>query len=241
MKKDAGTESERLFDKYCCAEDITCSEIPKALGEQGKKTADRRLDIDGRVIIVEVKGLDHDSRGIDYDSKGRVFGRSLSPSTVEIGAKVRHEIKAANRQIKSSRSDVDGPSYGLAVLYADDDMSHHLQEFCVAEAMYGDGVMELTLINGIRDRSRDRFKRGGRRRMTPSSDTSTSAVAVLSKRWPHPAERERAPDCGYFLHLDVYHNAYAQNPLPPSLLANGNTRHFRYNFETHYWEAIEEQ
>ena len=241
MNKDVGTESERLFDNYCVAESIACSKIPKVLDKHGKQTADRRLDVDGRVIIVEVKALDHDSRGIDYDSKGRVSGRSLSPTTVEIGAKARQEIKRANKQVRSSRSDVVGPSHGLVVLYADDDMSHHLKDFCIAEAMYGDGVMERTLINGVPVRSLDRFKRGGRRRMTPNSDTSTSAVAVLSKRWPWPTERAQAPGCGYFLHLDVYHNAHAQSPLPPSLLENENTRHFRYNFETDYWEAIAQQ
>lgn len=241
MRADVGKESEQLFDDYCQAEKIACTKIPEALSESGKETADRRLDVGDSVIIVEVKGLKHDSRGIEYGSGGRVSGRRLSPDTVEIGAKARHEIKKANKQIRSSRSDVGGPSYGLIVLYADDDMSHHVKEFCIAEAMYGDSVMELTLINGVRDRSLDRFRRGGRRRMTPTSDTSTSAVAVLSKRWPWPAERSKVPDRGYFLHLDVYHNAHAQEPLPPSLLKNANTKHFRYNFKTHYWETLEER
>ena len=74
--------------------------------------------------------------------------------------------------------------------------------------------------------------------MTSTSNTSIGAVAVLSKRWPWPEEKGKAPECGYFLKLDVYHNKYAARSLPPSLLNNENTTHYEYNDSSGYWEPM---
>ncbi len=229
------TNSEQLFDDYCNAEEIASLKIP---GKHGRKTADRQLDIGDEVIVVEVKELDYDPRGIE--TKNGIKTRMLSSQTVEIGKKARQKILEGNKQIKSSMLDVGGPSYGLLVLYADheNEMDHHFDPGCVADAMYGDSKIVLTVVNGIPDRSLDEFERSGRERMTSTSNTSIGAVAVLSKRWPWPEEKGKAPECGYFLKLDVYHNKYAARSLPPSLLNNENTTHYEYNDSSGYWEPM---
>ena len=239
------TNSERLFDAYCEVERIACSTISE---RDGVKTADRRLNVGDKVIVVEVKELAYDPCGIEHHDdlvidgitlRGRTF-RAMSPSTVEIGKKARQKSLEGKQQIKASISDIGGLPYGLLVLYADREnhMDHHVNPGCIADAMYGDSKIMVTLVNGVPYRRLDKFKRSGRERMTPNQNTSISAVAVLSKRWPWPEEEHRAPECGYFLNLNVYHNKYATNPLPPSLLDNENTAHYEYNEGSGYWEPM---
>ncbi len=201
------------------------------------------------MIVAEVKELEYDPRGIEHHEDLEIDGLTIrgrttitmSPDTVEIGQKARQKILEAKSQIKNSMMHVDGACYGILVLYADreNNMAHHFDSNCIADAMYGDSKMVITLVNGIPDRSRDEFKRSGRDRMAPDRNTSISAVAVLSKRWPWREEEHKAPKCGYFLQLSVYHNKYAANPLPPSLLSNENTTHYRYNDTSGFWEPMD--
>jgi hypothetical protein len=154
-----------------------------------------------RKVVVEVKEIspNREERQAWQDiKKGKFTVVSATP-----GERVRHKISNAVPQIKA-RSKGRFPS--LLVLMDTGFAAEHTSPYNVRVAMYGFETLVLAVpSNPARRPYLTDKKFGGSRKMTPSSNTSVSAVAVIGKLNGN-------------LDFRAYHNEYAAIPLPTAML-----------------------
>jgi hypothetical protein len=119
------------------------------------------------------------------------------------GGRVRHKISNAVPQIKARSK---GRYPGLLVLMDTGFAAEHVSPYNIRVAMYGFETLVLAVPSnpGLGPYLTDK-KFGGSRKMTPSSNTSISAVASIGK-------------LNGSLDFRVYHNAHAAIALPPAML-----------------------
>jgi hypothetical protein len=195
----AKTFSEQLFEDYCAQHGISCERIPES---DDAKTPDYELVLGDSRVVVEVKEIarNKEERESDRVMAERGHGNVLSHTP---GDRVRRKIAACSHQLKARSK---GVLPTLLVVF-DTHGCRHVEPYNIRVAMYGLEQIHLEVppIGQGRPKAIG-MSHGPKRKMTPESNTSISAVAALVV--PRPDE----------IHLSVYHNCFAAVPLSPSLL-----------------------
>ena len=210
--------SELLFEDYCTRAGIEWKRVEE---EQGAKTPDYALAIDGRTIIAEVKEITRNKEEEESYRlmKERGYGEALGGKP---GARVRKKIMDSSPQIRARTA---GCHPGILVLYNDGHVAGHLDRYHIMTAMYG---LEVVNVAVPRDPSIAPYRTGTRfgpgKKMTRDANTSISAVGALVVT---------APD--RIIELHVYHNRFAAVPIESELLARRGIRQCRIDFENRTW------
>ncbi len=169
-------------------------------GTDGEKTPDYELALGNVPVIVEVKELTlnkPDTEALrDFNSSGSaVWGLS------NLGNRVRNKIESAKHQLERLSS---GLCPGLLLLYdARPRPIRGIYPYEILVAMYGFETIDVHFSEEPAESvrfGRHRFGKGSKLRY--STHTYISAVGVL---------REAG---GSRLHIDLYHNIFADKPLP---------------------------
>jgi hypothetical protein len=191
------TKSEQLFESFC-----TSNKIPFVrLIPDGQKTPDYEIELGGVKIITEIKELtvNEEEKQVlkDLDEK-----HSATWGKGKIGDRIRNKIEAGKRQLER----VASSKYpGVLVLYDTRPMPFTgIHPYEIEVAMYGWETIDVHVSENYEDPVKfgaHRFGKG--KKLRPDSHTYISALAVLREKHP---ENE--------LHLDIYHNVFADIPLP---------------------------
>ena len=201
MTRRAGrTFSETAFEMFCESAGLVLSRIP----EGTKKTPDYLLTLGRREIVVEIKQTEKNKEEEESDRVLAATGVGLVTGGTP-GAKVRAMIAAASPQIKAR---TEGRRPSLLVLFDRGMVAGYCDPYHVRVGMYGleQLVVALPLDRSERPVARG-WKHGPKRKMTPDSNTSISAIGVLFVTGPDQPFR-----------LAVYHNDFAAVPLKPDVL-----------------------
>lgn len=201
------TLSEVLFEKFCRDKGIGC----KPVNVGCKRTPDYDVYLPRRKVVTEVKEITPNPTELAAEAAlraGKFSAVSFTP-----GERVRGKIADASPQIKA-RAKYQYP--GLLVLFDNGLLTRHLDPYQIRVAMYGLETVVFAVPRNPRESPYpiDR-KYGSRRKMTPTHNTSISAVGILT-----------APQNGE-VNLIVYHNAHAAQPLSPKLFARYGVRQFQ--------------
>ncbi|MGP0594309.1 hypothetical protein ACTRXD_17465 [Nitrospira sp. T9] len=168
------TISETLFESYCNRQAISFLRIPT---ESHKRTPDYEIILQGNMVISEVKQFDPTNeekrlqRQLNEQGLPEAFGGKP-------GQRASQKITDGMKQLRLLAKD-KYPT--LLVLFNNVSISnHHVHPYAIKTAMYGLEEVVLAVPHEaaaspwVTDR-----KFGGRRRVTPSQNTTLSAVAVL--------------------------------------------------------------
>lgn len=201
------TASERAFEHFCTAHGIVYERVPATQS----RTPDYLITLGGQQIVTEIKQIDpnpEEQREItDFAAKGWIVGGKGAP-----GDRIRKVIDHANTQIKTQTK---GRLPSLVVVCDNVPHASHTAPYCILVAMYGLQQYNLHIQHDPSQRVRlVGVSFGGKRQMTPSSNTSTSAVAVL-----------RGEDPAHCM-LDVYHNIHALVQLNPAVFGGLPVRQY---------------
>lgn len=196
------TKSELLFENICGAYGIKYERIPAG----SAKTPDYNIYLDGVRIVIEVKEIDPNpeekQKMQDFQREGTITIRS------QLGKRIRDKIADTAGKFKEL-SQSGHPS--VLVLYNDVKLYKHTEPFDVLAGMYGQLYFPVSGNLG-QPLKIGEMKSGPKKKMTPDTNTSISAVAVL-----------KVSGSGH-VDLSVYHNFHAKVPLDPLLLS-------RFSFE----------
>jgi hypothetical protein len=205
------TISERRFRAFCRQHRLRFKRLPVS-PRSGEQTPDFLLRRFGQMLAVEIKQVDPTPAELVEIAKFEAGG--ISSSGGEPGGRARNAIAKGARQLRALTR---GRIPGLLVLYDNMPMpTIHLDPYAIKVAMYGleEIVMDRPTIESVRSQVVDtRF--GGKRRVTPTDNTSLSAVALLTA---HSSDE---------FTLDIFHNCFAVRPLYPWLFRRRNIRHWR--------------
>lgn len=208
-KEQNQTASERLFLAYCALRGYEAKRIGSPT--DGGRFADYELFVSGARIIAEIKELQpnpDDVRLAQATQENRIEVFHEHP-----GRRVRTHIEDAERQLRRYEED-KVPC--LVVLYENivvNGFRLHPPNWCLSSYQIDVGMYGLQTVN-LRLHSDGRTEslgdtRGGKRTLRHEHRDNVSAVAALC---------DYAPDHGLF--LIIYHNYYAQTPLPKTLFAH---------------------
>ena len=202
------TVSEKFFEEFC-----RDNEIPIERVEASDKPDERRPDYTIRSaeeeIIVEVKQFDPNEQDlrIERQLNERGYGEAFGG---EPGARARLKIQSGARQLKARGG---GLKPTMLVLYDNVPFgSRATDPYEIKTAMYG--IEKLDLAVGREHVSVVDRGFGPKRKMTPESNRSISALAALIKPWNSKAR------------LVVYHNLHAAVPLNWRAFQGPNIVHF---------------
>jgi hypothetical protein len=199
------TFSENLFEEFCRERGIALHRVPATT----TRTPDYELSIAGTKIVVEVKEIDRNQHEQESDRHLEAHGFGLVTGGTP-GERVRLKIQACAPQLKA-RSLGTNPT----VLVLFDRGRGHLHPYHIRVAMFGLEQIHVSVppIGAGRPEVVG-MSHGPRRKMSPASNTSISAVSVLAVP---------RPDATVWT---VYRNPWAAVPLQPQLLAPYGVEHF---------------
>lgn len=202
------TISEQLFEDFCTQRGFRLEKIP----ESTERTPDYDLFVNDIQIVVEVKQIDPNKDDITaqndlVNNPGKVVFISDSP-----GNRVRSLVNKAAGQI-SKRAKGKHPS--LLVLYNNAEIADYLNDYSIKTGMFGIEKVVFNVSQNI-DSQISVLDRafGPKRKMTPTNNTSISAVAVIKTLENN------------FYELAIYHNPFAAMPLAPSVFNFPNIKQF---------------
>ena len=199
-----GFYAEQLFEEFLVDSQVEYRRVPV----DARPTPDFEILLSGHELAVEVKQIEMNPED------RRVLGEIGAGQTASywIPNRVRGKLKHVSRQLQRAAA-AQRPT--IVVLYSNVALYEHGNAEEVLEAMFGQRT--VTVASPV-DRSAPPavvgVHAGGSRSVTPSENTSLSAVGILA--------RKEAP-----IRLHVYHNPFACVPLPPALLTGLNARQFR--------------
>lgn len=200
------TLSEVLFEQFCRDKGIGCK--PVTVGR--KRTPDYDIYLPRRKVVTEVKEITPNPT--ERAAEAALRRGKFSVVSITPGERVRGKIADASPQIKA-RAKYRYP--GLLVLFDNSFLTRHLDPYQIRVAMYGFETVVFAVPRNIRESPYPiNRKYGPRRKMTPTHNTSISAVGILA-----------APQNGE-VNLIVYHNDHAAQPLSPTLFARYGVRQF---------------
>jgi hypothetical protein len=193
------TLSEALFERWCHDHGIVCRRIREAYA-QGHKRPDYAIKALEHWCIVEIKQLDQtrdDKALLQELSTGAPPARWVNP-----GARLRQSIKDASSQLrKYSRR-----RFPTVVCFFDATIGFYLERFQVEQTMFGQKTLRFAVSSDPNHEPRFLGERSGKKAtLTPASNRSISAVAVL-----------RQPT-GSGLIIDLHHNPHARVSIPHEL------------------------
>ena len=197
------TRSEELFEDYCGRQQLAFQRLPTARN----KSPDYRIDVSGLTVIVEVKQLDESEE--DRARYAQVLKDRAPAHFDSTDDRVAEKLKTAANQLRVHSKE----GYPTIVCICDLRRLGMLSADNIKVAMYGEETVVI-------DRSNPRYDvvspvhPGRNRQCTPGSNTSISAVGLLSC---HLQE----------ISLNLFHNSFARVPLPPVCLAHVPAGQFR--------------
>ena len=199
-----GFYTERLFEEFLVDNQVEYRRVPV----EDHPTPDFEVSLSGHELAVEVKQIDMNAE----DRRVLSEIRAGQTASYWIPNRVRGKLKHVSRQLQRAAA-AERPT--IVVLYSNVALYEHGGAEEVLEAMFG---QRTVTVSSPVDRSAPpavvRVHAGGARSVTPSQNTSLSAVGILG--------RKDAP-----IRLHVYHNPFARTPLPTALLTGLNARQFR--------------
>ena len=189
--------SEEQFERFCKSGDIPFVR----LAPDGEKTPDYEVILGGERTIFEIKELtpnEEDMRALrEMEEK-----HSASWGLGKVGNRIRYKIDDAKCQLERLAS---GRCPGVVLLYDNrPQIIRGIYAYEIEVAMYGFETIDLHVSDKIGEPvtfGKHRFGKG--KKIRQNSHTFISAVGVL---------RERNSDGR--LHIDLYHNVFAEKPLP---------------------------
>jgi hypothetical protein len=189
------TKSERLFERFCEIAKIRFEVIPVGT----EKTPDYNIYLDGTKIVVEVKEI---KPNITEKEKIKEFqSRKTAAIRNQLGKRVRDKITDAAGKFKDA-SQSNCPS--ILVLQNNVELYKHTEPLDILAGMYGQLYFPVSGTTGSALNIGD-MRSGPKKKMTPDTNTSISAVGVLKQ------SNSGDPD------LAIYHNFYARVRLDPPL------------------------
>jgi len=205
------TLSEQLFELFCERNSIVWQRIATA-DVGGEQRPDYEIALSGQRVIVEVKQFDPTAeerrllRQLEEHGSTDVFGG-------EPGDRARKKIARGATQLRAVSG---GALPTMLVLYNNVRAltDRHTHSYAIKTAMYGLETITLAVPKAAPVHVAERgFARRGKKKVTPTDNTSLSAVAVLCEGSDG-------------LWLLVYHNVHSRVPLSPGCLRGKNVRHF---------------
>jgi hypothetical protein len=191
------TPSELLFEEFCRTNKVQCVRVP----EVEYPTPDYELMLSGVRVACEVKQINPTDEDLEevraVSVSHEAAGRLLRPRLSEV-------VRTLSRQLKRWAA-AGGPT--LAVIYDNSPLKSYTMHDDVVQAMFGESSVRVMFTNAKDDTHVSEPYFGGNRRMTPTTNTSVSALAILDGG---PIARP--------LTLRVYHNPFAMVRLEPPLL-----------------------
>ena len=176
-----------------------------------------------RTVFVEVKEIRPTAEEAAQIRK--VLSGGVGSFSTEPGAKLRSIIRTAVPQLKAVTRPED-PSI-VVVNKPSGMLRQHIDPYSVLTAMRGlDEVPVFVRVDRNIEPWFGARQVGGKRKMTPSSNTSVSAIAILH---PHAQTATR---------LDVFHNRFARCPLRLSDLQGHWIRHFTMTQDLNSWRLL---
>lgn len=203
------TASETLFERFCDDNQIEWKRI-EASSVPGKKEPDYEIGVPTQCVVVEVKQFDpnEEEKMLETQLQERGYADMYGG---EPGTKVRLKIQAGAKQLKARSA---GKLPTLLVLYNNVSISNRgVDPYEIKTAMYGIEKIDLAVNAEANTISVTERGFGPKRKLTPTDNTSLSAISVLC-----------GPDNE--LSLIVYHNVYAVNPLDLRSFQGCRIRHF---------------
>ena len=204
------TISEELFERFCKENKIQLSRIEVST-VSGKKEPDYEIATSLGTVLVEVKQFDPNPEELrlqkQLEDKGwtEAFGG-------EPGAKVRLKIQSAAKQLKSRGA---GSVPSMVVLYNNVPISRRgTDPYEIKTAMYGMEKFDLSIASNTSEVSIKDRGFGPKRKMTPRSNTSISAVAALYNVLDQQ------------LSMCVFHNVYIAMPLSIESFQGEKIKHY---------------
>lgn len=204
------TVPERLFERFCNDNDIKYKRI-EASSISNMKSPDYEIQTVTEHVIVEVKQFDPN------EEEKRLYKQLRERGYTDVyggepGAKARLKIQAGAKQLKARSQ---GKLPALLVLYNNVPICHRgVDPYEIKTAMYGIEKIDLSVDSDSNRVSLTDRGFGPKRKMTPSSNTSLSAVGVL-----YGSSNSE-------LSLIVFHNIHAVKPLDWHYLQGPRIRHF---------------
>jgi hypothetical protein len=202
MGGEAKTRSEELFEEFCERQRLTYQRLPTARN----KSPDYRVECSGVAVVVEVKQLDEsDEDRTHYESALAETAFAFFDAT---DGRVAEKLKSAADQLRPHSKS----GHPTIVCICDMRRLAMLTPENIKVAMYG----EEKVVIDRRHKDYDVVSPvhpGGNRQCTPKSNTSISAVGLLSYSVQE-------------LRLTIFHNRFARVPLPLACLAHVSTDHF---------------
>ena len=193
------TTSEEVFERFCSERQIPLRRIPEA----HTRTPDYELECGQVRVVVEVKEVTPNDEERESERLAqRGVGKAISHTP---GDRVRHKIKSCSGQIKARAR---GVLPSMLVVFDRGRVAGHVDPYNIRVAMYG---LEQVYISvppiGMGSPHAVGMGYGPKRQMSPDHNTSISAIGALVMTGPDD------------IFLIVYHNKFAQVPLPPGCLA----------------------
>ncbi len=196
------TKSERLFEDFCNQKSICCT----AINQQSSRTPDYWISIPPLWIVVEVKEFRPNKEDKINDQKLQSSADGKPSFTVthvnRLGSRAQNKITKSAKQISNLSN---GKHPGLLVLYNPIISVNPINPYELKVAMFGLETIDISCsksMNGAYKILGRKF--GTKKKFTKNSNTSISAVAVLTEN-------------SGSLDLVVYHNPYAAIPIPPTV------------------------
>jgi len=200
------------FEEFCAGRSVQRDRVP----EDTSKTPDYLLNIDGQVIVVDVKEI---TRNEEEQESDRLRGERGYSEVIgnTPGDRVRKKINDSSAQIKA-RSQGTYPSHLVLcdIALGVGQVARHLDPYNIRVGMYGLEQIHIAIPRDPADGLRIAGTTfGPKRKMTDSHNTSISAIGVLCT----PSAND--------IRLIVYHNRFAAIPLRLSLLSGFGVPQFR--------------
>jgi hypothetical protein len=186
--------AEELFAQFCAANGVPCERVPTG----AKRTPDFRIRLGDTQVTCEVKQINPNAEDV---AESKELG-----SREAVGRLVRNRLRDKLKDVAQLKAASRDGCPTLLVVYDDTPVKTYTSHSDVAQAMFGHdsvGVSEDATHSLVV--SEPFF--GGNRGLTPSQNTSVSALAIL----------DGGPNAS--LSLRVYHNPYALVLLRPELFA----------------------
>lgn len=204
------TESEIHFERFCQRQGFDLSGVPT----ETTPTPDYVLQFEDVRLFVEVKEVLPTAEEIESDRlvETRGYGNVISKTP---GARVRKKIQDCSPQVKAR---TEGRHPGMLVLWERGQCAGRQTEpYHIRVAMEGfeEVLLQVPHISTWQSPSFAGMKHGGSRKMTPTTNTSISAIALLC-----------CPAVDRML-LQVFHNRHAAVPLRTDILKAAEVMQFQ--------------
>lgn len=212
-----------MFEQLCRDVALRCERVLESTVPKERRPDFRLWGDDGTLVIAEVKLVTPSRAEVDVVSRvrrGESVGRSIEP-----GERVRSLIKKANGQL---RPFVGPKTPGVLCIFNPElALRQHTRPYCVLVAMRGFDTVPVTVPTdpSIAPTFGAAYAGPGKK-MTPTSNTSTSAIIV-------PEQIDRSSWT-----VNVYHNPFASFPLPRSALSGTTFSHFGISAQEQLWQPI---